>query len=96
MDRSGSGTVRLMGRPIDTTVDARARQLEAYRTMRPEDRLRLADQMSDEVRLLARSGIRARLAGDASEEEVGVELARILLGADGAAAVSTRGSADRG
>ena len=87
MDRPGSGTVRPMGRPIDTSIEARARQLEAYRAMRPADRLRLAAQMSDEVRSLARSGIRARHGSDASEAEVDAELARILFGGDIAASV---------
>ena len=84
-----------MSRPIDTSVDARARQLEAYRTMSPQDRLRLADQMSDEVRALARSGIRARHGSEASEEEVEAELARILLGGEDAAAVRARHPAAR-
>jgi hypothetical protein len=70
-----------MRRPLDTSVEAHATQLQAYRAMRPEDRLRLADQMSDDVRSLARSGIRARLADDVSEEEVDAVLAQILLGA---------------
>jgi hypothetical protein len=84
-----------MARPIDTSVEAHARQLEAYRAMRPEDRLRLADEMSDAIRSLARSGIRARHAGDASEEEVEDALTRILLGADVAAAVRARHPAAR-
>jgi hypothetical protein len=79
-----------MRRPIDTSVEARARQLEAYRAMRPEDRLRLADQMSSEVRSLARSGIRARHRGNPTEGEVEAELARILLDADDAAAARAR------
>jgi hypothetical protein len=85
-----------MARPIDTSVEAHARQLEAYRAMRPEDRLRLADQMSDAVRSLARSGIRARGGPDADEMQVGDALARILLGADVAAAVRARRPAGRG
>jgi hypothetical protein len=84
-----------MRRPIDTSVKAHAKQLEAYRAMRPEDRLRLAEQMSDEVRSLARSGIRARDVSDASEEEVEASLARILLGADVAEAVRARHPAGR-
>jgi hypothetical protein len=95
MERPSSATVRPMGRPIDTSIEARARQLEAYRAMRPADRLRLADQMSAEVRSLARSGIRARLGGDSSEEDVDAALARILLGADGAAALRARHPAGR-
>jgi hypothetical protein len=78
-----------MSRPLDTSADARARQLEAYRAMRPAERLRLADQMSDEVKALARSGIRAR-HDDASEDEVEDALARILLGADLAATAHAR------
>ena len=76
-----------MIRPFDTTADARQQQLDAYRAMSPEERLRLADQMSDVVRSLTRSGIRARLGADTSEDEVDAELARILLGGDLAAAV---------
>jgi hypothetical protein len=80
---------------MDTSVEAHARQLEAYRAMTPEDRLRLADQMSDAVRSLARSGIRARHAGSTSDEEVEDALARILLGTDLAAAVRARHRAGR-
>lgn len=79
-----------MGLPRDTTLDARRRQLDAYRAMSSEDRLRLADQMSDEVRDLTRAGIRAHHAGDLSEEEVDAALARILLGPMVAAAYTAR------
>ena len=84
-----------MSRPIDTTADARQRQVDAYRAMTPDDRLRLADQMSAEVRTLARSGIRARHAGDISDDEVDDELARILLGAEVVEAMTARGPAGR-
>jgi DNA-binding NarL/FixJ family response regulator len=79
-----------MARPIDTSIEAHGRQLEAYRAMRPADRLRLADQMSADVRTLTRSGIRACLVGDASEEDFDAALERILLGATVAAALSAR------
>jgi len=49
-----------MGRPIDTSAEARERQIEAYRAMTPEQRLRLADEMTKAVRELAESGRRAR------------------------------------
>jgi len=84
-----------MARPIDTSAEAQARQLEAYRAMKPEDRLRLADEMTTEVRTLARSGVRARLGGDPSNEEVDAALARIVLGADVAAAAKSRQPARR-
>lgn len=77
-----------MSRPLDTSVDARRRQLDAYRSMSPDERLRLADQMSADARSLTRSGIRARHGGDSAEDEVNAELARILLGGDLAAAVA--------
>jgi hypothetical protein len=76
-----------MRRPIDTSAKARERQLDGYRAMTPQDRLRLADRMSAEVRSLARAGIRARRSGKPSEEEVEAELARILLGPEVAAGV---------
>jgi hypothetical protein len=78
-----------MRRPIDTSSEARERQLEMYRAMRPEERVRLADQMSEEVKALARAGIRARL-GDVSEAAVDEELTRILLGDDIADTVRRR------
>jgi hypothetical protein len=77
-----------MRHPIDTSVEARKRQLEAYRAMTPDARLRLADQMSAEIRSLARSGIRARNSTDVSETAVDAELARILLGPELAALVA--------
>jgi hypothetical protein len=77
-----------MRHPIDTSVEARKRQLDAYRAMTPDARLRLADQMSAEIRSLARSGIRARNATDVSEAALDAELARILLGPELAAVVA--------
>ena len=49
-----------MRRPIDTSVEARERQLAAYRAMAPEARLRLAAEMSADVRSLSQAGRRAR------------------------------------
>lgn len=77
-----------MARRTDTSDDARRRQLEAYRAMAPEERLRLAAMMSDDVRSLARSGIRARHAGPMDDRAVEAELARVLLGTELAAAVA--------
>jgi hypothetical protein len=66
-----------MSRPIDTSPDADARQLGAFRAMTPEDRLRLADAMSAEIRSLARSGIRTRHP-EYSPDQVDAALAEIL------------------
>jgi hypothetical protein len=79
-----------MRRPVDTSIEARERQLQAYRAMTPEDRLGVADRMSAEIRSLARSGIRARHPDLASDVDVEAALARILLGPEAAAAVIAR------
>ena len=49
-----------MTRPLDTTVDAHERQVAAFRAMTPSERLRLADEMSTDVRALMASGDRRR------------------------------------
>ena len=72
----------------DTSIDARRRQLEAYRAMTPARRLHLAATMSEDVRTLARAGIRARHGGDMTDESVNAVLARIILGDELAAAVA--------
>ena len=79
-----------MGRPNDTSREARQRQVDAYRAMTPEERLQLADQMSVDVRSLARSGIRARQPDDASDEDAEAALARMFLGPELAAVVRAR------
>jgi hypothetical protein len=66
-----------MSRPLDTSVDAHRRQMDAYRSMAPAERLRLAAELSAEVRTLAEAGIRRRHP-DWSAEERAAELARIL------------------
>ena len=54
----------MMRRPADTSDDMRDRQLAAYRAMTPATRLRLSDQMSTDVRELARAGERTRTPQD--------------------------------
>ena len=49
-----------MAAPRDTSDEAWARQMAAFRAMRPVDRVRLALEMSNEVRKIARAGIRVR------------------------------------
>ena len=68
-----------MRRPLDTSNDARARQIALYRAMTPDDRIRLANEMSTDVRTLARSGIRARMPDGATSAEVDAELVRMLM-----------------
>lgn len=61
-----------MRRSADTSLDARERQLAAYRAMAPEQRLRLAAEMSADVRSLNEAGIRARGAQSPMREPKGV------------------------
>jgi hypothetical protein len=60
-----------MRRPVDTSFDARERQLAAYRSMAPEARLRLAADMSADVLSLAKAGARARASRPANRERKG-------------------------
>jgi hypothetical protein len=66
-----------VSRPLDTSVDAYHRQMDAYRSMTPAERLRLAAEMSADIRALAEAGIRRRHP-DWSADESAAELARIL------------------
>jgi hypothetical protein len=80
--------------PKDTSPDAWARHLSGVRAMTPQDRLRLAAAMSDEIRALARDGIRSRHPDwTAAQVEAGLE--DLLLGAPIARAVrAARSAAD--
>ncbi|HET9084656.1 MAG TPA: hypothetical protein VFN41_09670 [Candidatus Limnocylindrales bacterium] len=48
--------------PLDTSVEARQRQVAAWIAMGPEGRVRLAASMSDDVRRLAAEGQAARMS----------------------------------
>jgi len=60
--------------PQDTTPEARARQVQAWRKMGSLRRLELALELSDEVRSVALDGLRARHP-DASQAELSELLA---------------------
>jgi hypothetical protein len=62
-----------MRRPVDTSIEARERQVAVYRAMTPEMRLRLAAEMSADVRTLTEAGTRARAARSPGREPKGVE-----------------------
>jgi hypothetical protein len=53
----------------DTSPEAEARQLEIFRRMSGEERLRTAMNLSDEIRDIALAGIRNRHP-NSSEEEI--------------------------
>lgn len=68
--------------PRDTAPDVWARQLEAYRAMGPEGRFQRAVALSEDVKALARDGIRHRHP-DWAETMVEVELIERLFGRPG-------------
>jgi hypothetical protein len=70
-----------MATPSDTISEAFARQLEGLRAMGPQARLHLALQMSEELREVAKAGIRARHPGF-TDRQVREELEVLLLGRD--------------
>ena len=65
--------------PHDTDPAAHAVQIQAYRRMGPEARVALAARMSEDVRLLALQGIRARHP-EYDEEQARRALFRLVLG----------------
>jgi hypothetical protein len=65
--------------PADTTPEAARVQLEIFRRMPPEKRLKLAFQMSDSLRELVASGVRGRHP-DYTEEQVRLAVIRLTLG----------------
>lgn len=63
----------------DTSATAEAAQLAVYRRMSGEQRVTIASTLSEDVREVARAGIRARHP-DYDEESVRLALYRMLLG----------------
>lgn len=68
-------------RPLDTSRTALERQRAAFRLMTPQQRVAAAAEMSDEVRAIARAGIRARHP-DWSDRQVQAALMELLLRPD--------------
>jgi len=71
---------------LDTTPEIEKRQVEAWRRMRPAEKLALVLQMSANVRQLALAGVRRRHP-DASTHELQLRLAQVILGDELARAV---------
>ncbi|HEX7665503.1 MAG TPA: hypothetical protein VF407_13350 [Polyangiaceae bacterium] len=65
--------------PSDTDPKAHRAQVEAWRRLGPEGRLRTAIGMSEDARRISLEGIRRRYP-QASESTVQLELARLLYG----------------
>lgn len=73
-------------RPYDTSPEAHELQLRLYRSMTDEQRSGLALEMSDDVRQIAREGIKQRHP-EYTDEDVKKALVALLYGADAAAKV---------
>jgi hypothetical protein len=84
-----------MAAPKDTSPDAWARQIQSIRALSPQERVRLLATMSDEVREIARDGIRHRHP-DWTAKEVESRLAELLLGTALARAARTASAAIAG
>ena len=84
-----------MAAPKDTSPDAWARQIESIRALSPQERVRLLATMSDEIREIARDGIRYRHP-DWTATEVESGLAELLLGTDLARAARSESAAIAG
>jgi hypothetical protein len=67
--------------PRDTSPVAWERYMDGIRRTSPEDRLRRAVEMSDELREITRAGIRSRHRGW-TPEQVQDELEDLMLGED--------------
>ncbi len=65
--------------PMDTTAEAHAVQLQILRSRTGAQRLRMAFQLSEDVRAISRAGIRSRHP-DYSEQELTWALNRLMLG----------------
>ncbi len=67
--------------PADTSLEVARVQHGIYRRMAPEQRLRLAFQMTESARALAVAGVRARHP-DYTEREAQLAVIRLTLGGE--------------
>ena len=65
--------------PMDTTAEAHAVQLRILRSRTGAQRLRMALQLSEDVRAISRAGIRSRHP-DYNDQELTWALNRLMLG----------------
>jgi hypothetical protein len=77
--RSMGAPARSDFRPVDTTADADAVQLETYRQLSGTERVAIAFRLTALVRETASAGIRRRHP-DYDEDKVRAALARLTLG----------------
>jgi hypothetical protein len=67
------------GIPADTTIEALRKQFEILRKLGPEVRLKMAFEMSDNLRSIVESGVRGRNP-DYDEQKIKQEVLRLMIG----------------
>ncbi len=65
--------------PMDTTIEAARKQYEIFRRLSPEVRLKMAFQMSDDLRNIVKSGVKLRHP-NYNEQQVNTEVIRLMIG----------------
>ncbi|MHC4086994.1 MAG: hypothetical protein ACYSWZ_22830 [Planctomycetota bacterium] len=65
--------------PADTTIDAARKQCEILRRLGPQVRLKMAFEMSDNLRSIVESGVRGRNP-DYDEQKIKQEVLRLMIG----------------
>jgi len=65
--------------PADTTIEAARKQFEILRRLRPEARLKMAFEMSDNLRSIVEAGVRMRHP-NYDEQQIQREVVRLMVG----------------
>jgi len=65
--------------PADTTLEAARKQFEILRRLGPEVRLKMAFEMSDNLRQIVEDGVRDRHP-DFDEKKIQLEVLRLMIG----------------
>ena len=65
--------------PSDTTIDAARKQFEILRRLGPEARLKMAFEMSDNLRSIVEAGVKGRHP-NYDEQKIKQEVLRLMIG----------------
>ena len=65
--------------PLDTTIEAAKKQYEILRRLSPQLRVKMAFQMSDDLRNIVKAGVKLRHP-DYNEQQENKEVIRLMLG----------------
>jgi len=65
--------------PADTTIEAAKKQFEILRRLDAQTRVKMAFELSDNLRSIVEAGVRFR-HGDYNEQEIKQQVIRLMLG----------------